>query len=238
MDAVDTEAPAYVKIRVFLIGVQKPIIDKLTEVERPSTTSLRMLIDGIMKKEKSTLCFNADDHITKVLDGTTDLVDMLDRPVSLTLRFMGGNVISVSTTATNASNASTKSKKPIDLMEENRTEMHMVESKYSLEHVHDFQQRFLNKKTSRTNFLRDNKNTPTYDQQIEASIVHAMSNPTNGLRRCGYNERRGDKSAREKAAALAASEALSSKPKKPQKKSNTQNILTNSHVNVPCLLST
>ena len=93
-------------------------------------------------------------------------------------------------------------------MELNRVAMTMLTPKFTLDKCIEFQHRFQNRTVSRENFLRANSDTPNIDEQIEAGIIHAMSNPRNdGMRACGYLERQGDKVAREKAESAAAANA-------------------------------
>ena len=121
---------------------------------------------------------------------------MLDRPLKVfPPRFKDVNVkILCSSTSADAK----KDDKVVDLLEENKVVMTFLTAKYSMDHVSDFKHRYQNRSGGRQSFLESNRDTPTYEDQIDTIIKHVMEHPKNGMRPCGYLERQGDKIFREK----------------------------------------
>ena len=79
----------------------------------------------------------------------------------------------------------------------------MLSSSFELDCVQEFQLKFKNRTVSRYDFLRNVDPKPNYSDQIESAVLHVMANPPEGMKRCGYNERLGDKKARLKQLAEA-----------------------------------
>ena len=191
--------PTIVKLRVFAFGCgQKALFSKAAVVIDETNVILRSLIGEEINKEKKDLCFNEDDHITKVVsaDGL-DLIELLNFTVSCVRRTLQPNPLEINVTincpsigpssSTNAKDKSNTTNAFADMMRANKAKMTMLVPKYDMEHVLEFQKNFNSKTTSREIFLKNNKNTPNIDEQIEAAIIHVMSNPTNDTwKKCGY----------------------------------------------------
>ena len=201
----------FLTLRVFSFGSNKPIIGKLFIIPNPNSITLRSFIAEKISTERPELTFSADHHISKVIiprtsiedDNSNDIIELLDTPISVAIQVVGEGkrlevTIDTSTATESQGNDPEDPKKCAKdhLLAMNKVVMTMIEPKYTQEYCVEFRERFNNRHTSREKFLKTNKNTPTYYQQIEAGIIDAMSNPTTGLRPCGYLERAGDKDAR------------------------------------------
>lgn len=55
----------------------------------------------------------------------------------------------------------------MNLVGENKVAMTMITSKFTLDKIHDFQEKFMKQKIGQKPFLQSDKNHPTYDEKIE-----------------------------------------------------------------------
>ena len=169
-----------------------------SEEEDEFNKHLRTVIREEVCAAKNGIAFTAtDEEIIDVIGtGGANIRKMLDRPLKVfPPRFKEVNVkILCSSTSADAK----KDDEVVDLVEENKVVMTFLNAKYSMDHVHDFIHRFQNRPGGRQSFLESNRDTPTYEDQIDTTIKHIMEHPKNGMRPCGYLERQGAKIFREK----------------------------------------
>ena len=92
--------------------------------------------------------------------------------------------------------ASMESEKSVNLVQENMDVHSYLVTKLTLEYVQDLRDSFNNNTICRQEFLGEDTNTPTYNDQIDTTIVLFMANPPDEMScKCGHWERMGNRHA-------------------------------------------
>ena len=164
------------------------------------TKHLRTVIKERVVSAKRDDAFEAsDEQILEIIGkGGVNIRSMLDRPLSVFPRRFDEIKVKIIICSAQAEEEEDKDEEMVDLVDENTVVTSFLESEFTIDEIEDFQQRYSNRSVGRQTFLQRESNTPTYDQQLDTAIKHIMKNPVDGMRPCGYKERRGDKNFREK----------------------------------------
>ena len=235
----------FIKVVAHLFGEpQQPILDSIVHIENPTVTTLRAAIAKAFKDDKPQLAFSADNHIHRASNKSgTNITSMLNFPIIRMTKISGSEVNVIidngSSSATSIQEKPTAKDAINKLNAMGRTIMDFVKPKYSLTDVHDFQERFNKRDISRERFLKANRNTPTYNDQILSGILTCMENPTKlgkefaiKVPACGFHILHGEKVAREKAKekrdkemAASIDKGLKMPPEESTKKSSEESVL-------------
>jgi hypothetical protein len=80
----------FAHIEVYPLGSSIFLVNKLTVVEEQDPTTLRSFIHKYIMEEDPTIAFNPETDIHSVKNGTTDISDLLNHPVSIILPALRG----------------------------------------------------------------------------------------------------------------------------------------------------
>ena len=201
--------------KVFIFGQEKAIINKYIFIDDDEklSSSLKIFIRDELHEFRRLNNIDVGDVIIKKIIGTggVDLSVMLDRPLYVFPKQF--NDVDVTIYAPTSNMLYKNNREVVDLIDENKEVMTMLTSCFTFDEIYNFQIRFKNRLNGREAFLKSNHKSPTYDDQIEGAITYFMENPKHGMAKCGYKERKGDKSYRLKQKANI-SHAETSKPTK------------------------
>ena len=184
--------------KVFNFGQEKAIINKYIFIddEEKLSSPLKMFIrDEVHEFRRLNNIDLGDVRIKRIIGtGGVNLSAMSDRPLYLFPKQFNDVNVTIYTPASSMSR--NNKKEAVDLIDENKEVMTMLTSRFTFDEIYNFQIRFKNRTNGREAFLKNNQGSPTYDDQIEGAITHCMENPKHGMPKCGYKERKGDRSYR------------------------------------------
>ena len=143
-------APVGFTLKVVAFGATKPVVNTFIFVERDEDEAaqhLRTIIRNEVADANNGIEFSAtDDEINQIIgSGGSNLRRMLDPPLRVFPPQFEEVIVKIMPTIPAQAEEEEEEGKIVDLVEENKEVMTFLQSKYTMDHVRDFQERFENR---------------------------------------------------------------------------------------------